>query len=127
MKMLLSDRTDTRMGYRKHAMKPGLKIILAAVVCLTITSTATAQLRESERTLNLKGLQPAFAHATGRRLLLGVTPNQAPDLLTVIKPDPKPIKKRAPSDRRRKFQIFFGRDLLGFAEISFPSMPTAHK
>src|SRR5438876_2510560 len=104
-----------------------MKTTTICSLLLAIASTATAQLHESERTLNLKGLKPLFAHARGKVLLLGVTTNQAPDLLTVIKPAPTPIKKRDQSDRRRKFQVLFGRDLLGFAEISLPSMPTAHK
>ncbi|PYJ59839.1 MAG: hypothetical protein DME24_11615 [Verrucomicrobia bacterium] len=115
------------MGYRKHAMKPGLKIILATVVCLTITSTATAQLRESERTLNLKSLQRAFAHATGKRLLLGVTTNHVYQLLSLINWEPSPVKKLDSFNRQRKVQIVFGKDLLGFAEVSLASGSAAHK
>ena len=110
-----------------NARKLNVRVILAAVVCTTIASTAMAQLGESERTLNLKDLQPLFTHASGKRLLLGVATNQVCVFLTVINPAGTLLKKREPSQREPKVQILLGKDVLGFAEVSLNSMPAGRK
>src|SRR6266496_4150766 len=106
----------------RNTSSPGR--IKAAAICgilVTFVSSAIAQLREQERTLNLQGLQPVFAHASGKRLVLGVTTNHVSVLLTLVKPTGTPLKERDLSDREQNVQILFGKDVLGFAEVSLNS------
>jgi hypothetical protein len=102
----------------------------ATTICCVLVATASmaqAQVRELERVLNLKNLQPLFARASGKNLFLGVT-NQPLELLRLIKPEPMPLRKRDTSRRERKIQVLLGRDLIGFAEMSDASrgsLPTS--
>src|SRR6266702_8516230 len=70
-----------------------MKTTLICWILLAIASTAPAQLGDSERTLNLQRLQPLFARARGKLLLLTVT-NQPPELFSLLKPDPRPLRNR---------------------------------
>ncbi len=87
------------------------------LLLLAACSVAGAQVHKPERVLNLKGLQIFGAGASGTRLFLSVT-GQPPDISSLIKPTPTPLKGRDPSGGRPKVQVLLGKDILGMAEVS---------
>jgi hypothetical protein len=94
-----------------------MKATTTPITIALFASIATGQLHESERTLNLKSVQPLFAHAIGKRLSLSVT-GQPPEIATLYLPQPTPVRRRDPSLQGRKIQVLLGRDVLGLAELS---------
>jgi len=92
-----------------------MNTVKAFGVLVLFAATLAAQVRESERILDLQDLQPLFAQARDKSLFLGVT-NQPPELLRLMRPTP--LKKRGTSRGERKIHVHLGRDLIGFAEIS---------
>ena len=92
---------------------------LSTICCFLLAATfsASGQSADSNRTLNLRGLQFQTAHASGSSLFLTVT-GQPPEWDALFKPQPKPLKRRDPAEVRGKVQVAFGRDVIGFALVS---------
>jgi hypothetical protein len=101
-----------------------MKTALAALgLLLSAALAASAQMRESDRTLNLKGLETAFARAIDTRLFLSLT-NPPPAILSLTNTVPTPLKRRNPTDSRRGIQVLLGKDVIGWAEVTSYSQST---
>src|SRR5688572_24387749 len=90
-----------------------------SIICLVLASglSASAQLGQTDQTINLKGLWPLSASAHGTRLILAFT-NSPSELLSVLKRELTPLRKRDSLALRRKVEVRFGADILGDAELS---------
>ena len=94
-----------------------MKLSTICYLLLAVTLSATSQSADSNRTLNLRALHFQAAHASGSRLFLSVT-GQPPEWEALVKPQPTPVKRRDQPELRRKVQVLFGRDVIGFAVVS---------
>jgi hypothetical protein len=91
----------------------------STLCCLLLAAAlmASGQSAEANRVLNLRGLHFLAAHASGSRLFLSVT-GQPPEWEALVKAQPTPLKRRDPPELRRKVEVHFGRDVIGFALVS---------
>src|SRR2546426_11826559 len=94
-----------------------MKLLTIHYLLFAATLFASGQSAQPNRTLNLRGLQFLAAHASGSRLFLSVT-GQPPEWDALVRPQPTPLKRQDPPEVRRKIQVTFGRDVIGFALVS---------
>ncbi len=110
---------------RAHAASGGGRALVAwfwrmkfSTICfflLAAVSSASGQPADFSRILNLRGLHFQSAHASGSRLFLSVT-GQPPEWNAIVKPQPPtPLQRRESPELRRKIQVVYGRDVIGFA------------
>lgn len=93
-----------------------MKPTMICTVLFMVASMGKAQSGEAERTLNLNGMHPLSAQATGPMLILSFT-NEPPELFDWIKPKLTPLKRREVVEKGRRVQVVFGKDILGVAEV----------
>jgi len=86
-------------------------------ILLVAAANVIGQFSESDRTLNLKGVQFESVGVSGRRLVLSVA-GQPPTFDPFLIPRPAPLKKRPPSELGRKVRVLLGKDVVGFALVS---------
>jgi len=91
-----------------------------------VLSTLAAESGEAPHSLNLRDFHSKFALAGGKILALSVT-NQPKEIDHLVKPQPERLRRPDLPTNPPKIQVYFGRDLVGVAELSGLSSSRAAK